>query len=247
VSAQVEPGRLYGVGVGPGDPGLLTLRAREVLEGVDVVAHFCKAGRRGIARGIVDAAIGASRREHAMAYPFTTEVPLHDPRYASGMEAFYDACADQISGMLREGLSVAVICEGDPFFYGSYLYLHRRLAHRVPTEVVAGVTGMSACWTRAGMPITSGDDVLTVVPGTLDQHSITQHLRHADAAVVMKLGDNLPKVRAALEELGLTPRATYIERGSMLGETVIPLSELPDTAKAPYFAMIIIAGRENSP
>ena len=155
MSAPVEPGRLYGVGVGPGDPGLLTLRAREVLEGVDVVAHFCKAGRRGIARGIVDAALGTSRREHAMAYPFTTEVPLHDPRYALGMNAFYDTCADQITGMLRDGLSVAVICEGDPFFYGSYLYLHRRLAHRVPTEVVAGVTGMSACWTRAGAPITS--------------------------------------------------------------------------------------------
>ena len=246
MSVSIEPGRLYGVGVGPGDPGLLTVRAREVLEGVDVVAHFCKAGRRGVARGIVDAALGASRREHEMAYPFTTELPLHDPSYASAMEAFYNACADQLASMLSDGLSVAVICEGDPFFYGSYLYLHRRLAHRVPTEVVAGVTGMSACWTRAGMPITSGDDVLTVVPATLDQASITRHLRDADAAVVMKLGDNLPKVRAALDELGLTARATYIERGSMQGEIVMPLAELPGGTKAPYFAMIIVAGSEKA-
>jgi precorrin-2/cobalt-factor-2 C20-methyltransferase len=246
VSVPIEPGHLYGVGVGPGDPGLLTVRAREVLEGVDVVAHFCKAGRRGVARGIVDAALGASRREHEMAYPFTTELPLHDPSYAPAMEAFYNACADQLASMLSDGLSVAVICEGDPFFYGSYLYLHRRLAHRVPTEVVAGVTGMSACWTRAGMPITSGDDVLTVVPATLDQASITRHLRDADAAVVMKLGDNLAKVRAALDELGLTARATYIERGSMQGEIVMPLAELPGGAKAPYFAMIIVAGSEKA-
>jgi precorrin-2/cobalt-factor-2 C20-methyltransferase len=247
VRPPIEPGRLYGVGVGPGDPGLLTVRAREVLQAADVVAHFCKAGRRGIARGIVDAALGASRREHAMPYPFTTEVPLEDSSYAPVMEAFYGSCADQLAGLLGEGLSVAVICEGDPFFYGSYLHLHRRLAHRVPTEVVAGVTGMSACWTRAGTPITSGDDVLTVVPGTLDQASITQHLRHADAAVVMKLGDNLPKVRAAIAELGLTERAMYVERGSMQGELVVPLAELPGGAKAPYFAMIIVAGREKTP
>ena len=240
----IEPGRLYGVGVGPGDPGLLTVRAREVLEAVDVVAHFCKAGRRGIARAILDAALGASRREHAMPYPFTNEVPVQDPSYAPAMRAFYDACADQIATLLGEGLSVAVICEGDPFFYGSYMHLHRRLAHRVPTEVVAGVTGMSACWTRAGTPMISGDDVLTVVPGTLDQASITQHLRHSDAAVVMKLGDNLPKVRAALDELGLTERATYVERGSMHGEVVVPLAKLPGSAKAPYFSMILVAGRE---
>src|SRR5262249_5379708 len=112
----IEPGRLYGVGVGPGDPGLLTVRAREVLGAVDVVAHFCKAGRRGIARAILDAALGASRREHAMPYPFTNEVPVQDPSYAPAMRAFYDACADQIATLLGEGLSVAVICEGDPFF-----------------------------------------------------------------------------------------------------------------------------------
>jgi precorrin-2/cobalt-factor-2 C20-methyltransferase len=103
---------------------------------------------------------------------------------------------------------------------------------------------MSACWTRAGTPITSGDDVLTIVPGTLDQASITRHLRHADAAVVLKLGDNLPKVRAALDDLGLTERATYVERGSMEGELVVPLAELADGATAPYFAMIIVAGGE---
>ncbi|MCI0431705.1 MAG: precorrin-2 C(20)-methyltransferase [Rhodospirillales bacterium] len=242
----MELGRLYGVGVGPGDPGLLTVRAREVLEAADVVAHFCKAGRRGIARGIVDAALGPSRREHAMPYPFTTEVPPRDSNYLPVMRAFYDSCAEQLAGLLGERLSIAVLCEGDPFFYGSYMHLHRRLAHRVPTEVVAGVTGMSACWTRAGTPMTSGDDVLTVVPGTLDQASITRHLRHADAAVVMKLGDNLPKVRAALAELGLTGRAVYVERGSMEGEVVVPVAELPGGAKAPYFAMIIVAGRERT-
>lgn len=245
--AAVFPGRLYGVGVGPGDPGLMTVRAQEVLRGADVVAHFCKAGRRGVARGIADRALGPSARERAMPYPFTDEVPLDDPSYAARMGAFYDACAEDLAALLAEGLSVAVLCEGDPFFYGSWMHLHRRLARRVPTETVAGVTGMSACWTRAGTPITWGDDVLAVVPGTLPREGIVRALRAADAAVVMKLGGNLPKVRAALAEAGLTDRAVYVERGSMEGERIVPLADLPPDATAPYFAMIVVPGRGRAP
>jgi precorrin-2/cobalt-factor-2 C20-methyltransferase len=243
----VRPGTLYGVGVGPGDPKLMTLRAAEILQAADVVAHFAKAGRRGIGRAVVDAAFGPSRRELAMAYPVTTEIPLDDPAYGAVLAAFYADAAARIARCLSEGLSVAVISEGDPFFYGSYMHLHRRLADRWPTEVVAGVTGMSACWTRAGTPITWGDDVLCVVPGTLDRASLVERLRGADAAVVMKLGTNLPKVRAALADAGLLARAVYVERGSMAGETIRPLADLPDDHQAPYFAMVLVPGEGRRP
>lgn len=245
--AGVVPGTLYGVGVGPGDPKLMTLRAAEVLRAADVVAHFAKAGRRGIGRAIVDEGLGPSRRELALEYPVTTEIPLDDPAYAEALAAFYAEASGRVASCLADGLSVAVVSEGDPFFYGSYMHLHRRLADRWPTEVVAGVTGMSACWTRAGVPITWGDDVLCVLPGTLDAERLADRLRGADAVVVMKLGANLPKVRVALEGAGLLARAVYVERGSMAGERICPLADLPTDHAAPYFAMVLVPGEGRRP
>jgi precorrin-2/cobalt-factor-2 C20-methyltransferase len=245
--SAVRPGTLYGVGVGPGDPKLMTLRAAEVLREADVVAHFAKAGRRGIGRAVVDEAFGPSGSELALEYPVTTEIPFDGPAYAEALGAFYADAAARVAACLEGGQSVAVVSEGDPFFYGSYMHLHRRLADRWPTEVVAGVTGMSACWTRAGIPITWGDDVLCVIPGTLDAGTLADRLRGADAVVVMKLGGNLPKVRAALADAGLLARAVYVERGSMAGELVRPLSDLPVDHRAPYFAMVLVPGDGRRP
>ena len=143
---------------------------------------------------------------------------------------------------LEAGRSLAVLCEGDPFFYGSFMHLWRRLAPRFPTEVVPGVTGMSGSWTRAGVPITWGDDVLTVCPATLDHDALVARFRATDAAVVMKLGRHLPKVREALKEAGLHDRAIYVERGTMPDEFICPLPEKTDDA-APYFALILVPGQ----
>jgi precorrin-2/cobalt-factor-2 C20-methyltransferase len=235
-------GTLYGVGMGPGDPEDLTLRALRVLRSADVLAHVCKRGRRGHARTIADAVLGQAGREIALPYPVTTEVPTTDPAYGATLRAFYDEAAETISGELTAGCSVAFLSEGDPFFYGSFMHLWRRLKDRHPVEIVPGVTGMSGCWARARVPITWGDDVLTVLPATLSRDRLVSRLKETEAAVIMKLGRHLAKVRDALAEAGLAERAIYAERGTMAGETILPLPEKQGD-EAPYFAMVLVPGQ----
>jgi precorrin-2/cobalt-factor-2 C20-methyltransferase len=236
--------RLYGVGLGPGDPDYMTVRARRILESADRLVHFCRRGQRGNGRAIADAVVGANPdREIALEYPVTTEVPASHPDYGSAITPFYEDAAARLLREIEAGRIVAVLAEGDPFFYGSFMHLWWRLKDRVPTEVVPGVTAMSGAWTHAGAPITWGDDVLTVLPGTLPQVDLARRLAGTDAAVVMKLGRNLPKVRAALREAGLLDRAIYVERATMAGERIAPLAEIADGFDAPYFALVVVPGQ----
>jgi precorrin-2/cobalt-factor-2 C20-methyltransferase len=236
--------RFFGLGLGPGDPDYMTVRARKVLEKADRLVHFCKRGRRGNARTIADAVVGANRaREIALVYPVTTEIPADHPDYAAALHPFYEDAAARLLGEVEAGQVVAVLCEGDPFFYGSFMHLWWRLKDRVPTEVVPAVSGMSGAWTRAGAPITWGDDVLTVAPATLPEVDLARHLRQTDAAVIMKLGRHLPKVRAALRTAGLLDRAIYVERATMAQERIVPLTELPEDEEVPYFSLIIVPGQ----
>jgi precorrin-2/cobalt-factor-2 C20-methyltransferase len=238
-------GRLFVVGVGPGDPELMTLKAARVLGAASTVAFFAKAGRRGHARAIADGHLPAGVEELRFDYPFTTEVSLSDPRYLAEMGAFYEACAARLSDRLDRGGDTALVCEGDPFFYGSAMYLHDRLAGRHPIEVIPGVTGMSGCWARAGAPMTHGDDVLSVLPGTLDEDALTDRLLRCDAAVIMKVGSNLAKIGRALARAGLVDRAVYVERGAMAGERIAPFADLDETP-APYFSLVLVPGRRGA-
>ena len=246
VPRRATTGTLYGVGMGPGDPDLVTLKAARILERAPVLVHFCKRGRRGNARTIADAIARDPARELALVYPYTTELAPDHVEYVAALSRFYDDAADRLAGHLDAGRDVAILSEGDPFFYGSFMHLWRRLKGRAPVEIVPGVTGMSGCWTRANAPITWGDDVLTVLPATLPAAALRQQLAATDAAVIMKLGRHLPKVRAVLEETGLLTRAIYAERGTMEGERILPLIEKPDDA-APYFSMVLIPGEGRRP
>jgi precorrin-2/cobalt-factor-2 C20-methyltransferase len=176
----------------------------------------------------------------------TTELPRSGAAYCSRIKEFFDASAAAVAGHLDGGRTVAVICEGDPLFYGSYMHLHARLATRYPTEIVAGVTGMSGCWSAAGTPIAQGNDVFSVLPGTLPESELERRLADADAAVVMKLGRNLPKVRRVLSRTGRLDRAIYVERGTMADAVVMRLVDKPDDC-APYFATVLVAGWERRP
>jgi precorrin-2/cobalt-factor-2 C20-methyltransferase len=176
----------------------------------------------------------------------TTEIPKKEARYRDALRAFYDASAEAVAERLDEGRTVAVISEGDPLFYGSYMHLHVRLASRYPTEVVAGVTGMSGCWSAIGTPIAQGDDVFTVLPGTLPEYELERRLADANAAVVMKIGPHLAKVRRALDRAGRLDRAVYVERGTMANAAVMKLTDKLDTC-APYFAMVLVPGWEERP
>jgi precorrin-2/cobalt-factor-2 C20-methyltransferase len=238
--------RLYGIGLGPGDPELLTVKAVRLIQAAPVVAYFAKAGRRGNARAIVDRWLVPACLELPLCYPVTTEIPFDDPRYVARLAAFYEESAEAIAAHLAAGRDVALLSEGDPLFYGSFMHLFERLKTRFPVTVVPGVTALSGCLAAARTPGAWGDDVLAVVPGTLPLAALVERLKACDAAAIMKIGRNLPKVREALERAGLAGRAIYVERASMAEEIVLPLAQKRDDA-APYFSMIIVPGEGRRP
>ena len=246
MSDGTHRGRLYGVGVGPGDPELITVKAARILRDAPLIASFAKKGAQGHARTIAAQWIGAGKDEIVLRYPLTTERAFDSPEYIAALGAFYAQSADTLAAHLEQGGDAALICEGDPLFYGSFMHIHARLQGRFETHIVPGVTGMSGCWAAAGHAMTWGDDVLSVLPGTLPEDVLTRRLRDADAAVIMKLGGNFPKVRRALAAAGLLERATYVERGTMRGERVVPLNGMRDES-APYFALILVPGRGRRP
>jgi precorrin-2/cobalt-factor-2 C20-methyltransferase len=239
-------GTVYGVGLGPGDPDLMSLRADRLVRRATHVAYFRKAGRPGRARTIVEGMLRADAVEIPMEYPVTTEIALDDPAYAACLSGFYAGAAARLRDIARSGADVVVLCEGDPFFYGSFMHLHARLRDEVPVAVVPGITGMSAAWTATGIPATWGDDVLTVLLGTMPQSDLARRMADADAIVVMKVGRHLPKVRAALAEAGRLDRAWLVECASMAEERAVPLSEAGDRA-APYFSIVIVHGQGRRP
>ena len=239
--SEHETGRLLGVGVGPGDPELVTLKALRAIEEADVIAHFAKQGRASHARAIVEPHLPSGIEELALKYPVTTETPKDKPAYRAAIANFYDEAAAAIARHLDEDRTVAVIAEGDPLFYGSYMHLHVRLSPRHATEIIPGVSGMAGCWSEAAMPMAQGDDVFTVLPATLAASELERRLADSDAAVVMKLGQHLAKVRRALAKAGQLARAIYVERGTMAGARMMRLADKKDD-RAPYFAIVLVPG-----
>ncbi len=224
-------GTLYGLGVGPGDPELMTLKAVRLLQQAPVIAYPAAddgdSSARAIAAGFVP--------------PDATEIAIKVPMRPGRMPTeIYDAAAEKIAGHLAEGRDVAVLCEGDPFFYGSFMYLHDRLAGRFPCVVVPGVSSLTACAASAGQPLAGRNAVLTVLPATLDDADLTARLKNTEAAAILKVGRHLPRLRAVIETCGLTARATYVEHASRVDEKVMPLANIGN-AVAPYFSMILIA------
>jgi precorrin-2/cobalt-factor-2 C20-methyltransferase len=238
-------GKLTGVGTGPGDPDLLTLKAVRAIESADVVAWFAKQGNASNARAIVADLLTTQVEEH-LGYPVTTEIDRRHDDYKAATAAFYEEAATRVAAHLDAGRNVAVLSEGDPLFYGSYMHLHVRLAHRYDTEVIPGITAMSGCWSQAGLPLVQGDDILSVLPGTLDEVDLSTRLSGTDGAVIMKVGRNLPKIRRAIEAAGRLDTAVYVERGTMANGHAIRLADKKDDV-APYFAIVLVPGWSTRP
>ncbi|OAM76641.1 precorrin-2 C(20)-methyltransferase [Devosia elaeis] len=239
-------GKLIGIGTGPGDPELLTLKAVRAIESADVIAFFAKSGNASNARAIAAAHFRPGQIEERLDYPVTTEIHRHENGYKAQIEAFYAEAAKRLAAHLDAGRIVGVLSEGDPLLYGSYMHLHVRLAPRYDTEVIAGITAMSGAWSHAGLPLVQGDDILTILPGTLDHADLVRRLGGTEGAVIMKLGRNLPKVRAALAEAGRLSGAVYVERGTMEAGFSQSLSEKADDL-APYFSLILVPGWSTRP
>ena len=239
-------GRLYGVGIGPGDPELLTVKATRVIAAAPVVAFFAKAGRRGNARAIVDRWLKPSHVELPLYYPMTDESHFGDPPYREALARFYKECTIAIAAHLEAGRDVALLSEGDPLLYGSFMHLFVRLREGFSVTIVPGVSSLCGAWGAAGTPMTWGDDSLVVLPATLPLEELKRRLALADAAVIMKIGRNFARAREALAASGMAERAIYVERATMAGEVVTPLAEKRDDA-APYFSLILAPGRGRRP
>ncbi len=237
-------GKVICTGLGPGDPDLMSVRSDRLIRGTRHLAYFRKAGRKGQARQIVEGMLREDVTEHAMEYPVTTEISFKDPEYNRILSEFYDDWTDRLEALAATD-DVIVLCEGDPFFYGSFMHLHSRLQGRVEVEIVPGITGMSGCWTATDLPITWGDDVLTVAMATLPEDELVRRLKDTDAAVVMKIGRNLPKLKRALEAAGRLHDAWLVEKGTMPGQTVQKLTEF--AGETPYFAICLLHGQGRRP
>ncbi|MGJ8611982.1 MAG: precorrin-2 C(20)-methyltransferase [Octadecabacter sp.] len=223
-------GTLYGVGLGPGDPDLITLKAARLIEGATTIAYPTLAGGDSFARAIAADLIGKDVREIRMDVPMTT---AREPAQAA-----YDTGAADIAAVLETGEDVVCLCEGDPFFYGSFMYLNARLAGKFTVKVIPGVTSITACAAVSGKPLVARNERLTVLPGPMDEATLRKRIAGAEAVAIMKVGRHLPKIRAVIADLGLTDAATYIERATLPEQVVLPLSQAPE--KAPYFSMILL-------
>jgi precorrin-2/cobalt-factor-2 C20-methyltransferase len=238
-------GRIICAGLGPGDPDLMSVKARRAVQGAGTIAYFRKAGRPGQARQIVEGLLATGVTELAMEYPVTTELAFDSPAYNAALAGFYDDWAARLRDLATQR-DIVVLCEGDPFFYGSFMHLYSRLRGDIEIEVIPGITGMSGCWTATGEPITWGDDVLAVLMGTLPEADLVAQMRAADALVVMKTGRNLPKIRRALAAAGRLDAAWLVEAGTMPRQKLARLSDV-DGADCPYFAIVLVHGQGRRP
>ena len=227
-------GTLYGLGVGPGDPELITLKALRLLRSSPVVAYPAPEHGDSLARAIVAGHLPGGQTEVAIRMPMLVE------RFPA--QEVYDRAAAELGDHLAAGRDVAVLCEGDPFFYGSFMYLFGRMAERFPVQVVPGVSSLTACAAALGAPLAARNDVLTVVPAPLPADQLRERLAQTDAAAIMKLGRHFAKVRDVLEELGLDSRSRYVERATMANQRLLPLDQV-DADSVPYFSMVLVHRR----
>lgn len=238
-------GKVVCAGLGPGDPELMSVKSDRAIRGASHVAYFRKKGRAGQARAIVNGMLRDDVTEYPMEYPVTTELRFDSPEYRDQMVAFYAEWADKLAALAAEH-DVVVLCEGDPFFYGSFMHLHTRLQGRAEVEVLPAIPGMVGCWNALDTPFTWGDDVMTVLMGTLPEDELLAHMQRADALVVMKTGRNLPAVRRALTGAGRIDDAWLVEKGTMPQQRVAKLADVADE-DCPYFAIVLVHGQGRRP
>ena len=234
-------GTLYGVGLGPGDPELTTIKAARLVRDADVLAYHSARHGRSIARRIAEPHLSGTAIEEALVYPVTTEATDHPGGYQGAIDDFYAEAAARLAAHLDAGRDVVLLAEGDPLFYGSYMHMHKRLAGRYRTEVVPGVTSISAASAALGRPLVERDEVLTVLPGTLPRDELARRLADTDSAAVMKLGRTFGAVRDALTDSGKLDRARYVERATMPDQRTGAIAEV-DPGEVPYFAIALVPG-----
>ena len=227
-------GTLYGLGIGPGDPELITLKAHRLLQSCPVIAYPAPDRGDSLARAIVDPHVPAGRTEIMIRMPMVTA------RFPA--QEVYDQASIDLGRHLEAGRDVAVLCEGDPFFYGSFMFLFGRLAEHYPVEVVPGVSSLTACAAVLGAPLAARNDVLAVIPAPLNEATLKSRLQHVEAAAIIKVGRHFAKVRRVLDDLDLLERSRYVEHATMGSQKILTLDAVAE-GEAPYFSMILVHRR----
>ena len=238
-------GKIICVGLGPGDQELMSVKSDRLIRSAKTIAFFRKKGRAGQARTIVEGMLQEDITEYAMEYPITSEIDFLSKEYKATLAKFYNNWALRLE-QIANNTDVIVLCEGDPLFYGSFMHLHTRLKGKVELEVIPGITGMSGCWTALGEPFCWGDDITSVIMGTLSFEKLKKAVLQGDALVIMKVGTHIPKIKIALLEAKKLDQAWLIEKGTMRGETITKLSEFT-LDNAPYFSIVLVPGEGRRP
>lgn len=238
-------GKLFGIGLGPGDPELVTVKAARAITAADVVAYHSARHGRSIARGVAAPYLRDGQIEEKLVYPLTTETTDHPRGYQGAIDEFYAESAARIAAHLDAGRNVALLAEGDPLFYSSYMHMHKRLAGTYETEIIPGVTSVSAASAAIQTPLVERDEILTVLPGTLPAAELADRLQTSDAVAIMKLGRTFGPVREALEKSGRLEEAVYIERASWETQRTMPLKDV-DPAEVPYFSVALVPSPLNT-
>ena len=228
-------GVLYGVGVGPGDPELITLKSLRLIKSTEVIAYPKLKGSKSFARNIIEEFIDLPKVEIAI------EIPMTVNRLPA--QRAYDAAAQEISTHLNMGKNVVFLCEGDPFFYGSFMYLHSRLYKKYLVEIIPGVSSMTACAAMAKKPLAARNEVLTVLPGPLSKKELERRLADNNSSAIMKVGRHIKKIKSVIDRLGLMDSSLYIERASLKEQKVLKLIDAPEVA--PYFSMVLVNKEED--
>ncbi|MBA8823329.1 precorrin-2 C20-methyltransferase/precorrin-3B C17-methyltransferase [Saccharopolyspora lacisalsi] len=244
-NGETSSGRLRGVGLGPGDPELVTVKAARLIGEADVIAYHSARHGRSIARSVAEPYLRSGQAEEALVYPVTTETTNHPGGYQGAIDEFYEQCAERLAVHLRAGREVVLLCEGDPFFYGSYMHMHKRLSGRFEVEVVPGITSISGASAVLGRPLAERDETLTVLPGTLDPDVLAERLATTDAAAVLKLGRTFDGVHEAFEKAGCLDQAFYVERATTDRQRTLPLAEV-DPDSVPYFSLALLPSPVNA-
>lgn len=232
--ASSAQGKVYGLGVGPGDPELITLKSLRLLRACPVLAYPAPETGDSLARAIIAEHLPGDQIE------IPIRMPLEVARFPA--QAVYDRAAEEIGEQVAQGRDVAVICQGDPFFYGSFMYLFGRLAETCPVQVVPGVSSLTACAAALGAPLAARNDILAVLPGPLPEAELAKALSSVEAAAIIKLGRHFGKVRRVLESLGLIEHARYVAHATMADQTILPLASV-EAEEVPYFSMILVHRR----
>jgi precorrin-2/cobalt-factor-2 C20-methyltransferase len=224
-------GTVYGLGVGPGDPELLTLKALRILRAAPVIAYPAPETGDSFARQIVAPHLPGGQQEIAI------RMPLGDGQFPKA--EIYEVAADKLLAQVAAGRDVAVLCEGDPFFYGSFLYLYERLVDRCPVQVVPGVSSLMACASVAGLPLARRNETLTVVPAPLPDDALRTRLAGAEALAIIKVGRHLGRIRRLLMDCARLDGACLVERATLGTQRIAALRDLRDDT-APYFSMVLV-------